>query len=115
AGPGCGAARSRAGRRPADGRALAGPEGTHRSRSSRASVGTLRRPGALILGVSLPGSADLWCAAPVGSKLLGMIESTPIQTGFGAESTIWDVVEGIDLTGARAVVTGASSGIGIET
>jgi len=25
-----------------------------------------------------------------------MIESTPIQTGFGAESTIWDVVEGID-------------------
>ena len=51
----------------------------------------------------------------MGSKLLGMIESTPIQTGFGSESTIWDVVEGIDLTGIRAVVTGASSGIGIET
>jgi NAD(P)-dependent dehydrogenase (short-subunit alcohol dehydrogenase family) len=46
----------------------------------------------------------------VRSKLLGMI-----QTGFGSQSTIWDVVEGIDLTGARAVVTGASSGIGIET
>jgi NAD(P)-dependent dehydrogenase (short-subunit alcohol dehydrogenase family) len=38
-----------------------------------------------------------------------------IQTGFGFQSTTWDVVEGIDLTGRRAVVTGASSGIGIET
>lgn len=38
-----------------------------------------------------------------------------IQTGFGASSTVWDVVEGIDLTGTRAIVTGASSGIGIET
>jgi len=38
-----------------------------------------------------------------------------IQTGFGFQSTIWDVVEGIDLTGRHAVVTGASSGIGIES
>jgi NAD(P)-dependent dehydrogenase (short-subunit alcohol dehydrogenase family) len=38
-----------------------------------------------------------------------------IQTGFGFHSTIWDVVQGIDLTGRRAVVTGSSSGIGIET
>lgn len=44
-----------------------------------------------------------------------MIENTLIQTGFGADSTIWDVVEGIELGGTRAVVTGASSGIGIET
>ncbi len=44
-----------------------------------------------------------------------MSENTLIQTGFGADSTIWDVVEGIDLTGTRAIVTGASSGIGIET
>lgn len=44
-----------------------------------------------------------------------MTESTLIQTGFGEDSTIWDVVEGIDLTGTRAIVTGASSGIGIET
>ena len=44
-----------------------------------------------------------------------MTENTLIQTGFGAESTIWDVAEGIDLSGRRAIVTGASSGIGIET
>ena len=44
-----------------------------------------------------------------------MTENTPIHTGFGAESTIWDVVGDIDLTGTRAIVTGASSGIGIET
>ena len=31
------------------------------------------------------------------------------------ENTIWGVVEGLDLTGRRAVVTGSSSGIGIET
>jgi NAD(P)-dependent dehydrogenase (short-subunit alcohol dehydrogenase family) len=44
-----------------------------------------------------------------------MTETTVIHTGFGAESTTWDVVEGIDLSGRRAIVTGASSGIGIET
>ena len=38
-----------------------------------------------------------------------------IHTGFSAESTIWDVAEGVDLSGRRAIVTGASSGIGIET
>jgi NAD(P)-dependent dehydrogenase (short-subunit alcohol dehydrogenase family) len=42
-------------------------------------------------------------------------ENSVIQTGFGASSTVWDVVEGIDLTRTRAIVTGASSGIGIET
>jgi len=42
-------------------------------------------------------------------------DTTMIHTGFGAESTIWDVTEGVDLSGRRAIVTGASSGIGIET
>lgn len=41
--------------------------------------------------------------------------TSPITTPFGAESTASEVVEGIDLTGKRAVVTGAASGIGIET
>jgi NAD(P)-dependent dehydrogenase (short-subunit alcohol dehydrogenase family) len=44
-----------------------------------------------------------------------MTENTLIQTGFGAASTIWDVVDGVELSGRRAIVTGASSGIGIET
>jgi NAD(P)-dependent dehydrogenase (short-subunit alcohol dehydrogenase family) len=38
-----------------------------------------------------------------------------IQTPFGFESTAAEVVDGIDLSGKRAIVTGGSSGIGIET
>lgn len=39
----------------------------------------------------------------------------PITTRFDATSTADEVVAGADLTGVRAVVTGASSGIGLET
>ncbi len=38
-----------------------------------------------------------------------------VTTRFTAESTADDVLDGTDLTGRRAVVTGASSGIGLET
>src|SRR5215472_13791981 len=38
-----------------------------------------------------------------------------IQTEFGFSSTADEVIKGIDLAGKRAVVTGASSGIGVET
>ncbi|MDQ2827924.1 MAG: oxidoreductase, partial [Chloroflexota bacterium] len=38
-----------------------------------------------------------------------------ITTRFDATSTAEDVVAGLDLTGVRAIVTGASSGIGRET
>jgi NAD(P)-dependent dehydrogenase (short-subunit alcohol dehydrogenase family) len=38
-----------------------------------------------------------------------------ITTPFGAQSTAAEVIAGIDLTGRRAIVTGGSSGIGIET
>jgi NAD(P)-dependent dehydrogenase (short-subunit alcohol dehydrogenase family) len=44
-----------------------------------------------------------------------MTASTLITTPFTAESTAAEVVAGIDLGGRRAVVTGGSSGIGIET
>jgi NAD(P)-dependent dehydrogenase (short-subunit alcohol dehydrogenase family) len=44
-----------------------------------------------------------------------MSESARITTPFGFDSTAADVVAGIDLTGQRAVVTGAGSGIGVET
>lgn len=40
---------------------------------------------------------------------------TLITTPYTAESTAADVVAGVDLSGARAVVTGASSGLGAET
>ncbi|MFJ8964687.1 SDR family NAD(P)-dependent oxidoreductase [Lentzea sp. NPDC102401] len=38
-----------------------------------------------------------------------------ITTGFGFSSTAAEVAEGVDLTGKRVIVTGASSGIGVET
>src|SRR5882672_11165123 len=38
-----------------------------------------------------------------------------ITTPFGAESTAADVAQGLSLAGKRAIVTGAASGIGIET
>ena len=38
-----------------------------------------------------------------------------ITTPFGFDSTAAEVAAGIDLSGRRAIVTGASSGIGIET
>jgi NAD(P)-dependent dehydrogenase (short-subunit alcohol dehydrogenase family) len=40
---------------------------------------------------------------------------TLIQTPFGFDSTAADVIDGIDLSGKRAIVTGGSSGIGVET
>jgi NAD(P)-dependent dehydrogenase (short-subunit alcohol dehydrogenase family) len=44
-----------------------------------------------------------------------MTEPTLITTPFNAQSTAAEVVAGVDLTGRRAIVTGASSGIGVET
>ena len=37
------------------------------------------------------------------------------RSPFGATSTAAEVIDGVDLHGRRAVVTGASSGIGVET
>ncbi|MFI0943015.1 SDR family NAD(P)-dependent oxidoreductase [Streptomyces sp. NPDC021020] len=39
----------------------------------------------------------------------------PIGSGFGAHSTADEVLDGIDLTGKLALVTGGYSGIGLET
>jgi NAD(P)-dependent dehydrogenase (short-subunit alcohol dehydrogenase family) len=38
-----------------------------------------------------------------------------IQSSFGETTTALEVVEGVDLTGRRAIVTGGASGIGLET
>jgi NAD(P)-dependent dehydrogenase (short-subunit alcohol dehydrogenase family) len=45
---------------------------------------------------------------------MASVPTSPITTPFGAESTAAEVVEGIDLTGKRAIVTGGASGIGVE-
>ncbi|MGH3852825.1 MAG: SDR family NAD(P)-dependent oxidoreductase [Pseudonocardiaceae bacterium] len=41
--------------------------------------------------------------------------AAPLTTPFGFESTADEVVEGIDLTGKKAIVTGGASGIGVAT
>jgi NAD(P)-dependent dehydrogenase (short-subunit alcohol dehydrogenase family) len=40
---------------------------------------------------------------------------TRVTTPFGFETTAAEVVEGVDLSGKRAIVTGGASGIGVET
>lgn len=47
--------------------------------------------------------------------LTAMTAAEPISTSFTASSTADDVLQGVDLTGVRAIVTGGSSGIGVET
>ncbi len=44
-----------------------------------------------------------------------MDQTGRLRTPFGPTSTALDVVAGVDLTGRSAIVTGASSGIGVET
>jgi len=45
-----------------------------------------------------------------------MIEQQhPLGTGFGARTTAADVIDGVDLTGKRAIITGGHSGLGLET
>jgi NAD(P)-dependent dehydrogenase (short-subunit alcohol dehydrogenase family) len=44
-----------------------------------------------------------------------MSSATKIKTPFGAQSTAAEVIDGVDLTGRCAVVTGGASGIGVET
>jgi NAD(P)-dependent dehydrogenase (short-subunit alcohol dehydrogenase family) len=46
---------------------------------------------------------------------MGQTENARITTPFGFHTTALEVVEGVDLSGKRALVTGASSGIGVET
>ncbi|MEU7584905.1 SDR family NAD(P)-dependent oxidoreductase [Micromonospora sp. NPDC049230] len=44
-----------------------------------------------------------------------MTTNNPITTSFAHHSTAMDVIRGVDLVGRRAIVTGGSSGIGVET
>jgi NAD(P)-dependent dehydrogenase (short-subunit alcohol dehydrogenase family) len=43
------------------------------------------------------------------------MKTNRITTPYDATSTAAEVIDGIDLTGKRAIVTGGSSGIGVET
>ena len=62
-----------------------------------------------------PEAAErLWDLSLSAARLTTQGAST-MTTRFSAESTALEVVDGVDLSGKRAIVTGASSGIGVET
>ena len=42
-------------------------------------------------------------------------QQKPLNSGFGAKTEPKDILQGIDLTGKVAMVTGGYSGIGLET
>jgi NAD(P)-dependent dehydrogenase (short-subunit alcohol dehydrogenase family) len=44
-----------------------------------------------------------------------MTDQHPIESGFGARSTALEVIDGVDLVGKTAIVTGGYSGLGLET
>lgn len=46
---------------------------------------------------------------------MAAVDQVPIGSGFHAKSTALEVVNGIDLSGQNAIVTGGYSGIGLET
>ena len=46
---------------------------------------------------------------------MAISDQTPLQSGFHAKSTAAEVLEGHDLSGKTAIVTGGYSGIGLET
>ncbi|MEP3303065.1 MAG: SDR family NAD(P)-dependent oxidoreductase, partial [Roseibium sp.] len=39
----------------------------------------------------------------------------PLGSGFGARTTAGEVLDGMDLSGKLAIVTGGHSGLGLET
>src|SRR5262249_16637464 len=51
----------------------------------------------------------------LGSSVKGRCSMTTLEIPFSATSTAAEVIAGVDLTGKRAIATGASSGIGAET
>src|SRR5215831_17801999 len=80
--------------------------------------------GVRIEGVKQPGQASRHrISAPLAQfgamtetrHITGTTDHTPIKTPFGFESTAAEVIAGIDLSGKRTIVTGGSSGIGVET
>ncbi|WGI21352.1 oxidoreductase [Amylibacter sp. IMCC11727] len=46
---------------------------------------------------------------------MALSDQLPLHSGFHAKSTALEVVDGIDLTGKTAIVTGGYSGLGLET
>jgi NAD(P)-dependent dehydrogenase (short-subunit alcohol dehydrogenase family) len=77
--------------------------------------GLLSVPSGAGCGVSGARGAGLEEGTAMSSYEAHNDMSGRVTTGFTAASTAADVIDGIDLHGKRAIVTGGSSGIGVET
>src|SRR5262249_681764 len=74
------------------------------------AAGRPRRTG----GAAAHGHVEQLGAGSRGGDRAGA-DMTRITTPFEWDSTAAEVIDGIDLSGKRAIVTGAASGIGVET
>src|SRR5258708_18638855 len=73
-----------------------------------------------MIGLDLAGDEELSrafepCLRTFSRRFLLLTQQTPIGSGFGASTTASEVIRGRDLSGKIAIVTGGSSGIGLET
>ena len=82
---------------------------------SQKDPGRIRKSWPDLPGLRAAGAPRPYRTATADQNWGIMSVSTPITTPFTAGSTAAEVVDGIDLTGRRAIVTGGASGIGIET
>lgn len=72
-----------------------------------------------------PNRCDVANVSPTSNPVIGprraergertIVVQAGVTTPFGATSTALEIVDGVRLEGRRAIVTGASSGIGVET
>jgi len=76
---------------------------------------TLRPGVARIVALPVPGHWVSGAAARGGRGWVHDNEPERHPYPFGFDSTAAEVIDGVDLSGKRAIVTGGSSGIGAET
>src|SRR4029077_738863 len=73
--------------------------------------------GRALTGFHLSNISFFWTAGPRARLRTSLysVSMTRLTTPFGFHSTASEVVAGLDLSGKRMIVTGAASGIGVET
>jgi hypothetical protein len=62
-----------------------------------------------------PQRREVWEGLEIAAVLHTRSRGNVMTATFGAESTTDEVLSGIDLSGKRALVTGVSAGLGVET
>ncbi len=86
-------------------------------RMRRSNMTTMTRRQMIEGGLALAAAGGAQaCTGPAGDPVPAFAGAKPAPTGpFGSRATAKEVTAGIDLTGQTLLVTGATSGIGLET